>query len=422
MEQDILTTASAAIAAFSWNDFLTAYIKFSIIFTPVSLIWVIYLLKTHPRQMKAFNDLLDRKLGASQEAPASKEEAKAEKEERPSASVRRNTVLTENSENGIVNIRLKTGDTYRCNLSQKNREDIGNNFIWSTDNPFISSIRPTSGIFKALRAGNAYISCSNVEIYYIEIEPRLHGWFLREQMENMLQRRHIDDIRLGLGRSVKGLHSDDSRRVLTYQTERGSITYGYGANGEVTRFMLQAPPQESTVTEISEGIREYMMPLADTDRQYWIHRSPKSAETDYPDSVDYVAFVRRSPRGVLYFGICECWRMGASSQEVHDNLEMADRLFADLMDSADVPDVLGSETAPAAARKKTAAGAEAEAAEGKKRPERKKTKKTAEQQKPHTNEPAAVPQDTIPPMEDENIPDPSDPNYGEEPGDPNGMV
>lgn len=343
----ILTTyAAEAIHGISLISIIEWYGMICLAALPVSLASLIYIYKKRPNVVSAFDRTVDRIVDGRQKGGEPLKEKTEPENGESSASPKAITVEEDNEEAGIPNMILQVGDRYQCCLSKKNRNDIlGGDFTWGTDNPFVGDINETKGVFEAKKVGRTYIECGakQIRIYYAEVRPNLTGWFGYLPVNDVLNKTCLADIKMReLARKI--LSIDGTKNTITYDWGGMTLSYQMNRKDEVVRILFRIPDRFDLIDTIKKGIAEYMEPLKTRDeikeRFYYYHMC--GLDEDYPESVDFTAFIRKSGKDDWYFGIGECWRAGASDGEIKENTEMVERSFKDLLDKQDIPVMVGS--------------------------------------------------------------------------------
>lgn len=305
---------------------------------PVSLAAIIFIYRTRPEIIKKMDAAVDRLFG---DEPEMKPKAK---QNPPPATTMKDA--EENAEEyGIPLLTLFVGDKYKCVMSAKNRKDIGGtNFAWAVSDPFVGQIKGLGGIFTALHAGTACIESEvgRKPIYFVNVKPRNTDWFAAQVISDVIDGVDIESIKV---RNIKDkiIDLDNLEQTIDYKLPQGALSYEYGRDGAIRRalFGLQDSPENRE--DISAKIAEYMSPvesdtITSTGAQFWLHKN--YAEDEY---VDFLAFMMKARSGKLYFGIGECWRYGASEDEVAENPLMAIRSFRKLLEAADCPAAIGAD-------------------------------------------------------------------------------
>ncbi len=335
-------TLMAAVSV-SLSGILKAYGLMCLVMLPAALAIMIYAFVRRPEWFRRYDEAMDRLLGGQprQEETEKKDTQDIHEDAEQAGKTPQKTAEQENTEFGIPNMVLHVGDRYQCYLSDRNRADVGSMRTWSTDNPFAGKIHQMKGLFEACRAGRCYIECgeAKVRIYYVDIRPNDTLWFGYNALQDLFNGTIPADIKTReITRQIDAEKTCGD--ILSYRTAEGSLTYTFD-DGRTASFLFRMEDSRENRQAVESRMQEYMEQLKFNESSggsYWIHRS--SLEDDYPDSVDYVAFMKRSAKGGLYFGAGRCWRPGASKEEIEDNTDMLVRSFADMMDEQDVPQAL----------------------------------------------------------------------------------
>lgn len=333
---------SKALSEISIESIIRFYGLLCLATLPVSLMALIFIYKKRPNIVSGFDKAVDKLVDGKKSSDKPAEEQKKDIEQ----PVARNlTIEEENEEAGCANMNLQVGDKYKCYLSLVNVNNVrGGDHTWRTDNPFVGKIDERTGVFEACKVGSTYINCGGekIDIYYAVVNPNDTTWFGYYPINDVLTKTCIANVKVReLSKKILDIRED--RHLLKYNWDPGILTYQTNKKDEIIRIMFRLPEKAELVTTICEKMSEYM-DLLDTenkeaDGHFWIHICGKNE--DFPESVDYTAFLRKSKKGDYYFGIGECWRMGATETEIMNNTEMIVRSFKDLMDSQDVPTTVG---------------------------------------------------------------------------------
>lgn len=304
---------------------------------PVSLAAMVYIYRKKPEIVDKFNRGVDN-LFSDKEAKT----GDPQKEENQSRPYDKMSTEERNEVDGIPNLCLFVGDRYKCVMTEKDRKDIGGtDMSWHLTNAFIGDIK--NGIFSARKAGKAYIESNAIRkpIYYVTVEPVGKDWRFKDIVNDVLESNDIANVKVrNVALKIDNLLPE--KGLLVYGFPDGKISYESRPDGSVRRALYETIDNEDTRKSFSEGILEYMEPIQtnredNTDRKYWFHKGDEDAGA----CVDYIAFMRKSFSGKLLLGIGECWRYGASEDEIALNALMTDRSFVALLSPEDVPERIG---------------------------------------------------------------------------------
>lgn len=310
---------------------------------PLSLLVIIFIYRRYPDVVGRMNDTVDKVLGGSAQ-PDSAADAKPTE---PAASDNHDkTQEEENEEYGTPTLHLFVGDKYKCVMSAKNRRDIGGtNFGWAIEDPFVGEIKNRNGIFVAKHAGNTCVESEvgRKPIYFVHVMPVHKDWFAAPVMKDVTSAVDINDIKV---RNIKEKITklDTDARVIEYKLDKFTASYEYGRDGAVKRAALLMPDSPEIRTEIGEKIQEYMSAaegelIKTTGVSIWIHKSVSGDD----EFVDYVAFMMKAAAGGLYLGVGECWRYGATEDEIAGNPLMVVRSFRNVIHPEDYPGTVGAD-------------------------------------------------------------------------------
>lgn len=342
----IFLAVSAAEAAekatiFDIKTILVYYAIGCLVLLPFYIIFIIYLCKKRPEVIQKLNARLDRMLGIEPQQKA--EEIKDENQKGDSAEPTKpsKTIEEENDEMGVSTMMLKVGDTYKCYVSESDQKHIsGSRFTWKNTDEFVGKIDEMTGRFEALKVGQSFIECADKRIYYVIVKPNAQDWFAEKLLRLVLDNMDIVNITANFI-SKKILDLNEDSRIISYEGwEPGmkSVTFEYNKRKETVRFLLALANNQPTFDSICSNIAEYMNPIdfeknSKVTTKYWVHKSGEGDDS----SVDYVAFLKLGSDGLLYFGVGECWRIGADEIEIQSNPDMVDRSFKNILPSAEVP-------------------------------------------------------------------------------------
>ena len=341
-------TFFSTFGAMSFQDVAALYGKMCFVTLPFSLIVLIYIYKKRPSLVSKFDAAIDRLLDGKAAVQSEASQAPAEDMEAVEevATMKDIPLEEENEQFGIANMKLVVGDKYKCFLSQKNRQEIrGGDYSWSTDNPFVGTIHEGKGVFVARKVGKTFVECGgeHIRIYYADISPRNKEWFACQPLADLYGHASMATIKIReLKRKIRDL--DESRGLIVYEWQPGTLTYQLDKKDRVVRLLFRLP-KDTDLEGIKSGLAEYMEIIkaeaGNPQCLYWYHKN--GLDDEYPQSVDLAAFLMPSAKGDWYFGIGEYWRAGADEKELANNPEMMIRTFSDMLDKADIPQVVGSE-------------------------------------------------------------------------------
>ena len=319
---------------------------------PISLAAIIFIYRKRPDIVKSMDAAVDKLFGDKPEQkakpakPENSPEPKNESENEKAQPEPSKDAKEEIEEYGIPTLILFVGDRYKCVMSNKNRKDIGGtDFRWAVEDGFVGEILEPGGIFDAKHVGETYIKSliADVSIYHAEVKPIHKDWFAATVMMDILKAEDINNIKVrNIKETISNLETE--RRILEYQIDGYSLSYEYSRDDAVRRALYILPDKEETRKGISEKIAEYMEPVKLTDESikdvsYWYHETIEGKD----EYVDFIAFMKRSSTGKLYFGIGESWRYDATVDEIIGNHLMIIRSFKELIDPADYPASVGSQ-------------------------------------------------------------------------------
>lgn len=326
--------------ALNLQTILTYYGLICLFSLPVSLAATVFIYKKRPATLHKIDAAVDRLFGDKpKEAPVQPQNP--ENEAQPEEKL---TMEEQNEKYGIPTLMLTVGDRYKCVMSTKNRKDIGGtDFSWTVSDRFVGDIKDMQGIFTAKHVGEAYIESAvgRKQIYYVVVNPVHKDWGAADAVNAVIGTEDISNIKVqNIKSRILDLNID--KRFIVYQADGGMLSYEYGKDDAVRRALFTLHDCKDTRLLIADRILEYMSPLKkeqDPEKGpcYWYHKN----DIDNGDFVDYVAFMKLSASGKLYFGIGECWRYGCTEDEILGNSLMVDRSFKNLIAPEDYPAAVG---------------------------------------------------------------------------------
>ena len=205
MFRKIMMVAVGNLVGISITDILLYYAIGCLILLPFYLFFIIYLCKKKPQYIQKLNARIDKILNI--ETPNNNQKTKTEKEtkaedksetkkETDEENAKKETEEKEsksieeiNEEMNISNMTLKVEDTYKCNITEWDRQHIeGNNFTWKSTDDFIVSIDKMSGKLKANKVGECYIECGGTTFYFVKVLPTNPNWFATKILKIVLKK------------------------------------------------------------------------------------------------------------------------------------------------------------------------------------------------------------------------------------------
>ncbi len=312
---------------------------------PISLVAIVFIYRSRPDIVKSLDTAVDKLFGDQPAKPNDETEpAKEEETATPQAEPAKDT-KEEIEDYGIPVLVLYVGDRYKCVMSNKNRKDVGGtDFRWAVEDAFIGNMTETGGIFIAKHVGETYIKslAADIPIYLVEVKPVHTDWFATLLMKDVLEAEDISNIKVrNIEKKIVNLETE--RKIIEYQMDGYSLSYEYGKDDAVRRALCVLPDNQETRNGIAEKITEFMEPVNiqvkdAVGASYWYHETVEGKD----GFVDFVAFMKASVSGRLYFGIGECWRYGSTVDEIIGNHLMIIRSFRALIDKKDYPASVGT--------------------------------------------------------------------------------
>lgn len=307
---------------------------------PVSLAVLIFIYRRRPELVQRFNSAVDKMAGDGRAKP-SDPSGDAPAAEKPVLSTEE-----ENDLDGIPNLVLHIGDRYRCMMSAKNRQDVGGtNFALRSANDFVGRVSGSKNIFTALKAGETYIEseAGSKPIYYAVVRPTDEEWPVKDALKDVFTACDIANVKV---RRIKEkiLSLDTEHRILEYEVPGGTLKYEYAKDDSVRRILYVLKESSVDREDMEKKIREYMEQVpysgpADGKTRYWYHQNGY----DEGGFVDFVAMMKSGGDGRVYLAVGECWRYGASVEEIAENPLMTDRSFGGLLPAELLPAKVGND-------------------------------------------------------------------------------
>lgn len=236
-------------------------------------------------------------------------------------------------------LKLKTGDSYMCVLTDLERTQVGSQRDWTVSEPFVGEVDEATNVFTAKKSGKTYINCGDVRIYYIEVEPRQKAWFAEKEynafVTGMKREKMLDRYP---PKKVKNTPGTGQQVVISGLNSIKSLSVQFDKNGKCHRLLYRMPDTPQSLRLIEEGLSERMDRVEThvKDVSFWAHLQGKKGE----ETVDHAAFVMYSRDGHLMLGIGHNWRVNGSLEECIANPSMFVITFASLVDEDDMPDML----------------------------------------------------------------------------------
>lgn len=323
---------------------LEYYAIISLITLPLNIFLFVFLNKKTPL-IENFNQWLDRKLGVPPPKPAEPEPKPQDKKEEDKGKKEEVIKRPENFHTALF--KIPVGDMYHCMTSSVDNDSRRYTLEWTTDNDFIGTI-DKDGLFTARKTGKVSlfykrkedISDKGHNAYQIEVVPTHREWFGNEFL-SALEERTLKE---------KVISKLMDRTILSEKPQQKSITYaGVGDYSELTvqfnmyselervLYVLQKHANtDDIVKELDERFEEAK--LVGTGIRVWTRRYKKDKDEEI-DEVTLYAFLRETLSGQRYLGISQSWREYADIYEFLENVQMAEKTFAEIMPGTPVADV-----------------------------------------------------------------------------------
>lgn len=335
----IETVTSSKIAMLDIKTILVYYAIGCLILLPFYAIFIIYLCKKKPHYIKRLNNRIDMVLGieSQEEKKDDKEQELTEESEEESKSIEE-----QNEEMNISNLFLKVGDTYKCNITEWDINQIsGSRYIWGSTDEFVAPIDAMTGMLQAEKIGECFIECGEKRIYYVKVLPNDTDWFGNRILELVLGNMDKENLAVSFIKNRITVY-DESSRTIGYEVFGSPsmvMLFEYNKKNEIVRVVIKTKHSQAEEDDIVKHIGEYMSPVKldrsqKTETKYWNHYTNNSGIK----TIDYNAFLKKGKDGYLYFGIGECWRIGADENEIASNPEMIERSFKNLLPSSEIPE------------------------------------------------------------------------------------
>lgn len=323
---------------------LEYYAIISLITLPLNIFLFVFLNKKTPL-IENFNQWLDSKLGVPPPKPAEPEPKPQDKKEEDKGKKEEVIKRPENFQTALF--KIPVGDVYHCMTSSVDNDSRRYTLEWTTDNDFIGTI-DKDGLFTARKTGKVSlfykrkedISDKGHNAYQIEVVPTHREWFGNEFLSALEERTLKENV----------ISKLMDRSILSEKPQQKSITYaGVGDYSELALqfnmyselervlYVLQKHADtDDIVKELDERFEEAK--LVGTGIRVWTRRYKKDKDEEI-DEVTLYAFLRETLSGQRYFGISQSWREYADIYEFLENVQMAEKTFAEIMPGTPVADV-----------------------------------------------------------------------------------
>lgn len=237
-------------------------------------------------------------------------------------------------------LKLKVGDTYMCVLNDIEKNLIGSRRDWTVSDPFVGKVDEKSCVFKAEKVGGTLIICSDIRIYYMEIEARKRDWFAGEIYNAFSKGLHKSELIKSCSRYK--VRDDTGLRQLSIKgiQQTKNVIAEYDEEQHLTKCLFIMDNSQFNVKSITEGLEERMERIDSehADITFWIHKK----RSDYEDSIDSACFIWPKD-GEILFGLANNWRQKGMIEEFCANTGMFINSFSTLLDTDELPRILASE-------------------------------------------------------------------------------
>lgn len=278
---------------------------------------------------------LNRKLDKITAEKDSNEEKKPQ-EEQP----KKTLTPWEEYSKSLTCLKLKVGDTYMCVLNDIEKNLIGSRRDWTVSDPFVGKVDEKSCVFKAEKVGGTLIICSDIRIYYMEIEARKKHWFAGEIYNAFSKGLHKSELIKSCSRYK--VRDDTGLRQLSIKgiQQTKNVIAEYDEEQHLTKCLFIMDNNQFNVRSITEGLEERMERIDSehADITFWIHKK----RSDYEDSIDSACFIWTKD-GEILFGLANNWRQKGMIEEFCANTGMFINSFSSLLDTDELPRILASE-------------------------------------------------------------------------------
>lgn len=330
----------------TWDLIFKVYVITALTVNILSFPMIVLLYKRQPSFLKKIDSAIDRFIEGKK---GTKDEGKKKDEgteEKPDEGLKGKSVEEMNELNGIANIVLYIGDSYKCMLNEFERKSLLNGGgMWTSSDEFVGCFEK-GNLFTAKKVGTTFLSYNGIRLYYIEVRSMNAGWRLQPYVEIIMKRPLLDTVKYQFRKEKITAYSIDAKdgEVLSYRPGGGkdTITVHAGTNKTVDRIVISSAQED--IDRIRKEFSEFFEPTEEKvpkdGVQYWYHKWSDENENGKDTGIDMVAFLRKSGQGGVTLGICRSWRKTAEVEEIAQNPEMILRQFFRMLPSGEFPETV----------------------------------------------------------------------------------
>lgn len=237
-------------------------------------------------------------------------------------------------------LKLRVGDTYMCVLNDIEKNLIGSRRDWTASDPFVGKVDEKTCVFKAEKVGGTLIICSDIRIYYIEVEARKRHWFATEIYDAFCNGLHKSELLKNYSKYKIKDEAETHQISIKGIPQTKNVIVEYDDGQHLTKCLFVMENNQSNMKSITEGLEERMEKIDSnpTEITFWIHKK----RSDYEDSIDCACFIWSKEREIL-FGLANNWRQKGMLEEFCANTGMFINSFCSLLDTDELPRILASE-------------------------------------------------------------------------------
>lgn len=237
-------------------------------------------------------------------------------------------------------LKLRVGDTYMCVLNDIEKNLIGSRRDWTASDPFVGKVDEKTCVFKAEKVGGTLIICSDIRIYYIEVEARKRHWFAAEIYDAFCNGLHKSELLKNCSKYKIKDEAETHQISIKGIPLTKNVIVEYDDEQHLTKCLFVMENNQSNMKSITEGLEERMEKIDSnpTEITFWIHKK----RSDYEDSIDSACFIWSKEREIL-FGLANNWRQKGMIEEFCANTGMFINSFSSLLDTDELPRILASE-------------------------------------------------------------------------------
>lgn len=282
-----------------------------------------------------FIDSLNKKLDKMTAKKDPKEEDKPKEEQ-----AKKTLTPWEEHSKSLTCLKLKVGDTYMCVLNDIEKNLIGSRRDWTASDPFVGKVDEKTCVFKAEKVGGTLIICSDIRIYYIEVEARKRHWFATEIYDAFCNGLHKSELIKNCSKYKIKDEAETHQISIKGIPQTKNVIVEYDDEQHLTKCLFVMENNQSNIKSITDGLEERMEKIDSnpTDITFWIHKK----RSDYEDSIDSACFIWSKEREIL-FGLANNWRQKGMIEEFCANTGMFINSFSSLLDTDELPRILASD-------------------------------------------------------------------------------